>query len=126
MRISDWSSDVCSSDLIVTMLIGLIETGLLLTAQGMLDAAATSAARVGSTNYKPTGTARETYIRNYVADQAFGLLDPAQLQVTPTAYASFAAIRQPAAGASGDFGGAGAVVVYTLTYPLPGFTHLSG
>src|SRR3546814_10719384 len=47
---------------IVTMLIGLIETGLLLTAQGMLDAAATSAARVGSTNYKPTGTARETYI----------------------------------------------------------------
>src|SRR3546814_20943384 len=84
MRISDWSSDVCSSDLIVTMLIGLIETGLLLTAQGMLDAAATSAARVGSTNYKPTGTARETYLRNYVADKAFGLLNPAQLQVKPT------------------------------------------
>src|SRR3546814_7146354 len=86
----------------------------------MLDAAATSASRVGSTNYKPTGTARETYIRNYVADQAFGLLDPAQLQVTPTAYASFAAIGQPDAGASGDFGGPGDVVVYTLTYPWHG------
>src|SRR3546814_15125842 len=108
------------------MLIGLIETGLLLTAQAMLDAAATSAARVGSTNYKPTGTARETYIRNYVADQAFGLLDPAQLQVTPTAYASFAAIGQPDAGASGDFGVPGDVVVYPLPSPWPGFPTLLG
>src|SRR3546814_13910452 len=70
----------------------------------MLDAAATSASRVGSTNYKPTGTARETYIRNYIARQALGLLDPAQLQVTPTAYASFSAIGQPDAGSSGYFG----------------------
>lgn len=110
---------------VITIMLGLIETGLLLTAQGILDGAATSAARIGSTGYTPTGTARDTYMANYIAGQAYGLIDPARLQVSAKSYPNFASIGQAGTGTNG-YGGPNDVVVYSLSYPWRGFTPFLG
>lgn len=106
---------------VITIMLGLIETGLLLTAQGILDGAATSAARIGSTGYTKTGMARSTYLANYIASQAYGLIDPARLQVSARSYANFSSIGQQGQGTAG-YGGPNDVVVYSLTYPWTGIT----
>lgn len=110
---------------VITIMLGLIETGLLLTAQGILDGAATSAARIGSTGYTPAGVSRSTYMANYVSSQAYGLIDAQRLQVTARSYPNFAAIGKPNAGTAG-YGGPNDVVVYRLTYPWTGFTPFLG
>jgi Flp pilus assembly protein TadG len=110
---------------LITLMLGLIETGLLLTAQGILDGAATSAARIGSTGYTPANTTRSAYMANYIAAQAYGLIDPARLQVTARSYPNFSAIGEEGAGTVG-YGDANDVVVYSLTYPWQGFTPFLG
>lgn len=103
----------------------VIELGLMLTAKGLLDSAALRASRLGSTGFAPAGMSREQYIREFVAEQAYGLLRPEQLAVSAKSYDSFGDIGVPGEGASG-FGGPGSVVVYTLTYPWTGATPLIG
>ena len=67
------------------------------------------------------GTSRTAYIQQYVADQAYGLLDSNKLSVTATSYPSFSDIDKAGKGTSG-FGGSGDVVVYHLSYPWTGIT----
>ena len=106
---------------VITLMLGLIETGLLLTAQGILDGAATSAARLGSTGYTKAGVDRSTFLANYVSSQAYGLIDPARLQVRAKSYSNVSSIGQQGQGTVG-YGGPNDVVVYSLTYPWTGIT----
>ena len=110
---------------LVTMLMIVIEFGLMFTAQGILDGAALRASRVGSTGYTPTGETREAYIRRYVSEQAFGLLKSDKIVITAKAYADFASMGQSGTGTAG-FGTSGQVVDYQLSYSWTGFTPIIG
>ena len=105
------------------LLLAVVELGMMLTAQGLLDTAALRASRTGSTGFTPDGSTRDQYLRKFIADQAFGLLQADKLAISSTAYASFDDIDKPGKGAAG-FGGSGQVVVYKLTYPWTGITPL--
>jgi len=125
---------------------GIIEVGLLMLGNALLEGAVREAARAGLTGYTPANTDRVTYIRQVVAEYTIGLIDMSQLQIDTLVYSSFANIGQPEPfsdqppyngvydagepfvdvngngqwdadmGAAG-LGGPGDVVVYTLTYP---------
>ena len=105
------------------LLLVVVELGMMLTAQGLLDTAALRASRTGSTGFTPDGSTRDQYLRKFIADQAFGLLQADKLTISTIAYASFAEIEKPGKGTTG-FGGSGQVVVYKLTYPWTGITPL--
>lgn len=107
---------------VLTIIIGMIETGLLLTAQGVLDGAVSSAARFGSIN--ATGSLPDDVIRARVADQTVAFIDVDQIQVSARSYPNFAAIGE-STGTPG-YGGPNDVVVYTVTYPWQGFTPFIG
>ncbi len=107
---------------VLTIIIGMIETGLLLTAQGVLDGAVSSAARFGSIN--ATGSLPDDVIRTRVAEQTVAFIDVDRINVSARAYSSFSAIGE-GSGTAG-FGGPNDVVVYTVTYPWQGFTPFIG
>jgi Flp pilus assembly protein TadG len=108
---------------ILTLLLLVLEVSTLFLAQSLLESAALRGARLGSTGWTESDRSREQTVREYVASQAIGLLVPANLTVTPKAYADFAAIdTTPAASVPVSFGAPGQVVVYTFTYPWRGVT----
>ena len=115
--------------LIVPALVGLllvvVEFGTMLMAQGLLDAAALRAARTGTTGFTPDGSSRESFIRTFVAEQAYGLLKPEKIGITATSYGSFGDIDKPGKGSPG-FGASGQIVVYKLSYPWTGLMPLVG
>lgn len=107
----------------VMLLLVVVEFGIMFTAQGLLDTAALRASRTGSTGFSPNGSTREAYIRNFIADQAFGLLKADKIGIAATAYSSFDDIGKQGKGTSG-FGTSGQVVEYKLSYPWKGITPL--
>ncbi len=110
---------------LMAVILVVLEFGMMLTAQGLLDSAALQVSRLGTTGFAPDGSSREDYIRQFVSSQAFGLLQPEKLSISATSYTSFSDIDQPDKGVPG-FGGPDAVVVYRLTYPWDGVTPLIG
>ena len=105
----------------IMLLFVVVEFGVMLTAQGLLDSAALRASRTGSTGYTPAGATRDQFIRQYIADQAYGLLKADRIVVSAKSYASFDEIDVAGKGTTG-FGTSGQVVVYKLSYPWTGLT----
>lgn len=134
----------------ILMIIGIVELGLLLAAQTLLDNAAFSASRAGKTGYADTGSTQEATIAAAVVKASSGLLKQDRLALASSAYADYSNVGQPEPftdrnlngkwdsgesftdvngngrwdsdqGRSG-LGTAGQIVVYTITYRWPLFT----
>ena len=134
----------------ILMVIGIVELGLLLAAQTLLDNAAFSASRAGKTGYADTGSTQEATIAAAVAKASSGLLKQDRMTLASSAYADYSNVGQPEPftdrnlngrwdvgeaftdvngnnrwdadqGRSG-VGSAGQIVAYTVTYRWPLFT----
>ncbi|HEY0293186.1 MAG TPA: TadE/TadG family type IV pilus assembly protein [Hansschlegelia sp.] len=139
---------------LITFIMGIVELGLMVTAQNILDNASFSASRVGKTGYSASGSTQAQTITAAVNKAASTLLDPAKITVTSLAYADYGDIGQPEPftdknsngkwdvgesftdvngngkwdadqGASG-YGASAQIVVYTATYSWKLFTPLLG
>ena len=140
-----------AAPILFLLLMGTVETGLVLFANSVLEGATGFASRVGKSGFTLNGMTREQYIRDRIQTLSAGLLRPNQITITTLAYSNFANIGQPEPcitaapcnGAPGvnyqdingngtrdmdqgrsNAGGSGDVVVYRVTYPWPIFTPL--
>jgi len=137
--------------LLCLILVGTVETGLVLFTNAVLEGATSSASRVGKAGFAPVGQTREQFIRSRILQLAGSYLNPSKLTVTTLSYTSFANVGKPepcitptpCPGTPGvnftdvngngtwdqdmgkaNAGGSGDVVVYRVSYPWPLFTPL--
>src|SRR3546814_4119028 len=83
MRISDWSSDVCSSDLVVLLLIvGMFEVAVIMFVNVSVEGALREAARFGITGEAPAGVTREQAIVDTVERYTFGFVDMDEAEIS--------------------------------------------
>ncbi|MDR4306631.1 pilus assembly protein [Chelatococcus sambhunathii] len=80
---------------LMLMIVGLVELGLLLTARTILDNATFSAARVGKTGYSTATRSQSQLILDAVRKGSSGFLDPAKIALTSKAYTDYGNIGQP-------------------------------
>jgi Flp pilus assembly pilin Flp len=133
------------------LLVGTVETGLVLFTNSVLEGATTVASRVGKVGTTVSGQTREQYIRNRILQLSGGYLNPNKLTVTTLAYSSFTNVGKPepcitpspCPGTPGvhftdingngtwdadmgrsDAGGGGDVVLYRVSYPWSLFTPM--
>jgi Flp pilus assembly protein TadG len=136
---------------LMLLVMGTLEMGLVLTAQGIMETATYSASRLGKTGYVAEDANQEETIRAEVARLGRLMMNPADIEVTSVSYGGFDKIGEPEPstdtngngvieageytdvngngaydqdqGAAG-FGGAQQVVVYTSTYTWELFTPI--
>ena len=99
------------------MMIGIIETSLMFTAQQLMENAAFNASRTAKTGYTVLGQTQMQTVMQVIKQELknFGtLIDANKITLTSTAYNNFSTIG---VGGSSGLGGAQQVVVYTVTYP---------
>ena len=137
---------------LMLFIMGVVELGLLLTAQTILDNAAFAASRVGKTGYSTATSTQQSLILAAVRKAASGYLDPSRLSMTSKAYSDYGNVGQPEPftdknnngvwnsgesytdvngngswdkdqGTSGN-GASGQIVVYTVTYDWRLFTPM--
>ena len=113
----------------VALLLLAMEVGWQMVIDSALGIGARAASRFGTTGatvaqgVTPAPTDRNTSIEDLVILNSGNLLQPDQLQITETSYASFAAIAT-GGGTSGP-GTASQVVQYTFTYTQPYLTPMA-
>lgn len=131
---------------IILLLMGIIEFGLIMWASTVLEGATSMGARVGKSGATTSGMTREQYIRNEIKRVAGGLLDPNAIVIGTQPYPTFNTTGNPppepcitarcGSGQAGvdysdlngnaaydavrsDSGMGGDVVVYRSTYDWP-------
>ena len=131
----------------------VMELGMVMFLSSSLEGGLREASRFGLTGYTPAGTTRQQVIQDIVAENTFGLVDPAALQISYMVYPSFDTIGQPepyddTAPANGSYdpgetyqdingngqwdadmgaagvGGPGDIVVYTVRFDWPLLTPI--
>jgi Flp pilus assembly protein TadG len=108
------------------MLMGMVETTMMLTAQQLLENASFNTSRLAKTGYTAAGqTQGQTVSQILVHElQSFGtFIDTTKVILTDTTYTSFSGIGND--GTNG-MGKASQIVVYTVTYPWQMFTPMIG
>jgi len=131
---------------------GVIELGMIMFVDSLLEGAVRQASRLGITGYSPTGVNRSDYIVQTIVDDSVGLIQPQDITITTQVYSNFSSIGQaePFVDANGNgsydagetytdvngnghwdadmgtagLGGPGDVVVYTATVRWGLITHL--
>jgi Flp pilus assembly pilin Flp len=137
--------------LLFLLLVGTVETGLVLFANSVLEGATSVGSRIGKSGFTVAGQTREQYIRSKVVQLSGGIIRPNLLTVTTLSYKSFDNIGKPepcltASPCNGvpgvnfvdvngngtwdqdmgksNAGGSGDVVLYRASYPWSLFTPL--
>lgn len=128
---------------LMLLIIGIVELGLMMAGQAVLDNAAFVASRTGKTGYADKDKTQTKMITEAIQKAAAAFLDPAKITVTSTAYSDYDSMQPEPftdtnkngvwdtgepytdvnkngsydknAGASG-YGGSGQVVLYTASY----------
>ena len=134
------------------LIIGIMETSLVMFAQHVLECAASNAARTGKTGYIGTNVSQAQTIATTVSDLAGYIMDSSKISITAEAYKSMGAIGtgEPFVDANANgkwdvgenytdtngnghydsdigvsgYGGSGDIVVYTISYPWPIMTPI--
>jgi Flp pilus assembly protein TadG len=136
------------------LIIGIMETSMVMFAQHVLESAAANASRLGKTGYVATTKTQQVTIMQTVQNLAGFLMDSTKITVNAQAYKSLGAIGTGEAfidananskwdvgenytdsngngkydndvGVAG-YGGTGDIVVYTISYPWPIMTPAMG
>lgn len=138
--------------LTITLLIGLLELGMVFLVSGSLENAVLASSRFGITGNTPEGVTREDIIRDLIDENTFGLVDQGEVQIDTIVYDNFSDIGKPEpfADANGDgqwndgesftdvngngqydtdvglagLGGAGDIVLYRISYRISTLTAL--
>lgn len=117
-----------------TLMLGIVELGLLMFASSVIENAATSASRIGLTgndgstanggagNFGDTA-ARRAIVENEIYKYAFGLIDPAKLHFDPVVHHSMTNVN---GGGPKGLGSGNDAVTYDLSYDWEFFTPLIG
>ncbi|MFD1331189.1 TadE/TadG family type IV pilus assembly protein [Methylopila musalis] len=140
------------SPVLLLIVVGTVETGIMMAAQRQLEDAIFMAARVNKTGYADTGKTQAATVEAAMKRAASGLLDPSKITVTSRSYASYDNIGEPFTdlnnngvrdsnepytdvngngaydadkGKSGS-GASGEIVVFTATYPWAIHTPMMG
>ena len=90
--------------LAITMLIGIVELGMVFLVSGSLENAVLTSSRFGITGGAPDGVTREDIIRDLIDRNTFGLVDQADVTIDTIVYDNFSDIGRPEpfADANGD------------------------
>lgn len=80
---------------LMIIIMGIVEIGLMMGAQGMLDNVAFMASRVGKTGYSNSGSTQAATISAAVTKAASGYLDPSKIVITSQSYLDYDKIGQP-------------------------------
>lgn len=83
------------SPALILMVVGIVEFGLLRTAQAILDNAAFAASRVGKTGYSTPTSTQAQLILAAVRKASSGYLDPSKITLTSKAYTDYGSIGKP-------------------------------
>ncbi len=84
-----------SGSFLVTILIGLVELGVVFLVSGSLENAVLTSSRFGITGNTPSGVTREDVIRDLIDTNTFGLIDQEDVQINTIVYDNFSDIGQP-------------------------------
>lgn len=131
--------------ILVIMIMGIIETSLVMFVQNVLENATFMASRLGKTGYTDEGSSREATILAMLEDRAGAVLDTGLVHITTQSYARFDDVGDPEpfidansngvrdtgenytdVNGNGQYdtdmgsegvGNAGEIVVYTVSYP---------
>lgn len=110
-----------------TLMVGLTEMTLMMTAQQLMESAAYNTSRLAKTGYAATGMTQMETVSQVLNQQLAGLgsfIDLTQVTMTSKAYETFASIGS-GAGSEG-LGTPEQIVVYTVTYPWKFLTPMIG
>lgn len=80
---------------LVLVLVGTLETGVMIAAQRQLEDSIFMAARVNKTGYADSGQTQAATVQAAMQRAASGLLDPSKITVTSRSYPSYDAIGEP-------------------------------
>lgn len=134
------------------IIIGVMESSLMMFAQHVLESASANASRVGKTGYVAATETRQQTIMDTITRLAGFIMDPSKIVITSETYKSFSAIgtgesfidangngqwdpgeNYTDSNGNGSYdsdvgtaglGNAGDIVVYTITYPWPVMTPM--
>lgn len=81
--------------LVILTVAGIIEIGMMLFVDSLLEGGVRSASRFGITGYTPAGVSREDQIRQIILTNSVGLVQPADLTITTLSYPDFASVGKP-------------------------------
>jgi Flp pilus assembly protein TadG len=138
--------------IIVLLMCGILDLGMVLFADVLLEGAVRDTSRLGITGYSPTGVNRDDMILSALETDTLGLIDTSQAEITHKVYKSFADIGKPEPfsddngnssydlgepfsdvngngqwdadmGVAG-LGGSGDIVLYTVSYDWTTWTHM--
>jgi hypothetical protein len=109
------------------MLIGIVETSLMLLAQHIIENATYNASRLSKTGYRDTGKTQIETVMD-VLNRELGSLNPlinvARLSFNSTVYGTLTQIDHEEDG--NGLGTAEQIVVFTISYPWQVFTPMMG
>lgn len=143
---------VFAAPILITAVGGVIELGMIMFVDSLLEGGVREASRLGLTGYTPAGVSRTDYITQAIVANSAGLIQPADITITTLVYSNFNSVGQPEpyvdANGNGKYdagesftdvngngqwdadmgksglGGPGDVVVYTATVDWHMLTHL--
>ena len=84
-----------AAPLLIVAVGGIIELGMIMFVDSLLEGGVRQASRLGLTGYTPTGTNRIDYITQAIVQTSAGLIKPADITIATEVYSSFASIGQP-------------------------------
>ena len=141
-----------AAPLLIVSVAGVVEIGMIMFVDSLIEGAVREAAREGITGTTPAGVSRADYITQTIVDGTVGLVQPSDITISTLVYSSFTAVGQPEpfvdANGNGKYdagesftdingngqwdadmgksglGGPGSVVVYTATVQWGLVTHL--
>lgn len=138
--------------ILIVLMCGILDLGMVLFADVLLEGAVRDTSRLGITGYSPTGVNRDAMILDAMKKDTLGLIDTDQATITHKVYKNFADIGKPEPyvdqnsnskydsgepftdvngngqwdsdmGVAG-LGGSGDIVLYTVSYDWESWTHL--
>lgn len=138
--------------MLLLIMMGIIETGLIMFTQNVMEGATFSASRLGKTGYTESGETREDLIIQQLTRRAGTLINASEIEINAVTYAQFDQIGDPEpfidanhngtrdsgenytdSNGNGHYdedmgieglGNAGEVVVYTVSYPWHIYTPM--
>lgn len=94
-----------AAPLLIVTVAGVIEIGMIMFMNSLMEGAVREASRFGITGYAPSGVSREQQITNMIVDGAVGLVQPADITIDTLVYSNFSGIGQPEPFVDGNANG---------------------
>ncbi len=95
-----------AAPLLIVTVAGVIEFGMIMFVQSLMEGGLREASRFGITGYAPEGVSREQQIANMIVNGAVGLVQSEDITIDTLVYSNFSSIGQPEPFVDGNGNGA--------------------